>query len=157
MAIFSYRQPVRFPDVDHAGIAFYDDEGELRLTLIYRGLRPDHPAVSRMREFQAVSGSCLLVRRDVFSTVGGFGETDGPTDIDLCLKVVERGIKVIYTPEAVADYDGGGFGELKSQVDDSPILKARGSGKIERDLSRLLGEDGFTLCKKGNRYEITPC
>ncbi len=56
-----------------------------------------------VRNCSAVGGGCLLVRRSAFEAVGGFGEDyrHGCHDIDLCLRLRERGGQVIYTPWAV--------------------------------------------------------
>jgi cellulose synthase/poly-beta-1,6-N-acetylglucosamine synthase-like glycosyltransferase len=55
------------------------------------------------QNFSAVSGGCLLFRRDVFAEAGGFDETELPDlfrDIDLCLKIGEKGYRVLWTPYA---------------------------------------------------------
>lgn len=50
----------------------------------------------------AVTGACLLVRRDVFDAVGGFDETLAVAfnDVDFCLKVREAGYLNVFTPFA---------------------------------------------------------
>ena len=53
--------------------------------------------------FSAVSGACLAVRRELFEKVGGFDDRNLPTafyDIDLCLRLGERGYRVVWTPHA---------------------------------------------------------
>jgi O-antigen biosynthesis protein len=49
----------------------------------------------------AVTGACLMCRREIFEEVGGFNETElkiACNDIDLCLKFIERGLRNIYLP-----------------------------------------------------------
>jgi len=49
----------------------------------------------------AVTGACLMCRREAFEEVGGFNETElkiACNDIDLCLKFIERGLRNIYLP-----------------------------------------------------------
>ena len=56
-----------------------------------------------VRNCSAVTGACLMMRRDVFERQGGFDEENLPTcfqDVDLCLKVLEEGLRVVYTPFA---------------------------------------------------------
>jgi GT2 family glycosyltransferase len=56
-----------------------------------------------IRNCSAVTGACLMTRRDVFEGVEGFDEPNLPTcfqDVDLCLKIVEKGLRVVYTPFA---------------------------------------------------------
>lgn len=53
------------------------------------------------QNFSAVSGDCMLVRKELFFEVGGFDERNFPNlfdDADFCLKVVERGYQVVWTP-----------------------------------------------------------
>ena len=56
-----------------------------------------------VRNVTAVTGACLLVRRQAFLDVGGLDEASLPVafnDIDLCLKLVERGYRNVWTPYA---------------------------------------------------------
>ncbi|WP_168990364.1 glycosyltransferase family 2 protein [Aureimonas flava] len=55
------------------------------------------------REMSAVTGACLAMRRETFDSVGGLNEIDLPVafnDVDLCLRIRERGLKVLWTPFA---------------------------------------------------------
>ncbi len=51
----------------------------------------------------AVTGACLLVRRDRFQTVGGFDETFAVAfnDIDFCLRLRVQGFETIYRGDAL--------------------------------------------------------
>lgn len=53
------------------------------------------------RDCAATTGACMLTRRTVFWEVGGFDERlrVAYNDVDYCLRVGERGYRVIYTPE----------------------------------------------------------
>lgn len=60
-----------------------------------------------IQDRSAVSGDCLLVRREVFDEVGGFDEQNLPDaygDVDFCLRVRERGYRVLWTPYAELSY-----------------------------------------------------
>ena len=51
----------------------------------------------------AVTGACLAVRKSVFEELGGFDEENlGVTfnDIDFCLRLTQRGYRVVWTPYA---------------------------------------------------------
>jgi O-antigen biosynthesis protein len=55
------------------------------------------------RNMSAVTAACLAMRRKVFDEVGGFDEQHLPVafnDVDLCLKVGQRGYQIICTPQA---------------------------------------------------------
>ncbi len=61
----------------------------------------DFPHV--IRNYSAVSGACLMTRREVFAEVGGFDDIHLPAnfqDVDLCLKICKQGYRVAYTPYA---------------------------------------------------------
>ncbi|HYA14304.1 MAG TPA: glycosyltransferase, partial [Syntrophales bacterium] len=52
--------------------------------------------------YSAVTAACLMMRKDVFLEVGGFSEDFAIAfnDVDLCLKVKQRGYLIVYTPYA---------------------------------------------------------
>lgn len=56
-----------------------------------------------IRNYSAVTGACMMTPRRVFERVGGFDEINLPvtfSDVDLCLRVRELGLLVVYTPYA---------------------------------------------------------
>ncbi|HEY6236649.1 MAG TPA: glycosyltransferase family 2 protein [Candidatus Elarobacter sp.] len=56
-----------------------------------------------VRDFSAVTGACLMMRRSVFDAVGGFDEElrVGFNDTDLCLRTGALGYKVLYDGHTV--------------------------------------------------------
>lgn len=56
-----------------------------------------------IRNYSAVTGACLMTRRAVFEELGGFDEAFAVSynDVDLCLRIRDRGYLVVYTPYAV--------------------------------------------------------
>ncbi len=72
----------------------------------WAGLAPDSwTAFGRMswyRNFLAVTGACLMIRRDRFEELGGFDERFivCGSDVELGLRVNTRGKRVVYTPFA---------------------------------------------------------
>lgn len=103
-----------FPDslkIQHAGVV-------LGLTgtaghVFVRDLPHDAPGYLNRaqadQEYSAVTGACLLIRKSLYADVGGLDE---PTlaisfsDIDLCLKVRQRNLRVIWTPFATLLHHG---------------------------------------------------
>jgi GT2 family glycosyltransferase len=60
-----------------------------------------------IRNYSAVTGACMMVRYEVFEQLGGFGE-DLPVaynDVDFCLRLHDRGYRVVYTPYAELVHD----------------------------------------------------
>jgi GT2 family glycosyltransferase/glycosyltransferase involved in cell wall biosynthesis len=80
--------------VYHTGIVFTDG-GQPRHLYSHADARL--PQVNQQREYQAVNGACLLIRRELFEACGRFDEgySNGHEDIDLCLTVRQRGLKVV--------------------------------------------------------------
>ena len=55
-----------------------------------------------IRNYSAVTGACMMVRKDVFDQVGGFDEqlAIAFNDVDFCLRVRNRGLRIVWTPYA---------------------------------------------------------
>jgi len=53
-------------------------------------------------EVSAITAACLLIRKDAFAAISGFDETlaVGFGDVDLCLRVVQQGYKILQCPHA---------------------------------------------------------
>ncbi|MGW8142776.1 MAG: glycosyltransferase [Anaerolineales bacterium] len=62
------------------------------------------------RDYQAVTGACMMVPSAVFDELGGFDETYqvGYGDIDLCLRAGLAGYRVVYSPFATLIHHEGG-------------------------------------------------
>ena len=55
------------------------------------------------REVAAVTAACLALRREIFEAVGGLDAVNLPValnDLDLCLRIRERGLRIVFTPYA---------------------------------------------------------
>jgi GT2 family glycosyltransferase len=89
----------------------------------------NHPLLATTGEVDAVTGACLLIRSDLFQTLGGFDEVRFPitlNDVDLCLKARQAGLKVIYTPEATLLHKEG---QSRSE-DDHPEQQTRRNAEL---------------------------
>ena len=62
-----------------------------------------------LRDVSALSAACLAMRRADFVRLGGFDATNTPiahSDLDLCFKVREAGLRCVYTPFASLQHAG---------------------------------------------------
>jgi O-antigen biosynthesis protein len=86
--------------VQHAGVAF-SKEGPHHVLV---GAPGETPFVLRRRDYQVVTGAALAVRRAEFERQGGFDSSfhNSFEDVDLCLKIVRDGGRVVYVPDSVA-------------------------------------------------------
>ena len=55
------------------------------------------------REVSALTGACLMIRKSLFHEIGGFNEHFFTVyqDVDLCLRLRTRGLRLIFTPQAL--------------------------------------------------------
>lgn len=61
------------------------------------------------QNYSAVTGACLLVKNEVYHDVGGMDEENlkvSYNDIDLCLKIREKGLRIVWTPYATLLHHG---------------------------------------------------
>jgi O-antigen biosynthesis protein len=94
-----------YPDrtIQHAGIALGMDGFAGHP---FRGVPADEPGPGGMlgavREVSAVTGACLMMRRDLFLSLGGFdpGLRIAFNDVDLCLRAASAGHRTLWTPHA---------------------------------------------------------
>jgi GT2 family glycosyltransferase len=72
----------------------------------FKGLPGDHPGyfgyAEITRNVAAITGACLLVKKQTFERAERFDETLGVAynDVDFCLRLIELGLRNVYTPFA---------------------------------------------------------
>ncbi|OGO10983.1 MAG: hypothetical protein A2030_06840 [Chloroflexi bacterium RBG_19FT_COMBO_50_10] len=59
-------------------------------------------SVEWYRDYSAVTGACMMMRKAVYEQVGGFDENYllAFNDIEICLRTIQAGYRVVYTPFA---------------------------------------------------------
>jgi GT2 family glycosyltransferase len=78
------------------------------------GTAPLFSGKSTPTEVEAVSGACILMRKDHFDRIGGFTESYFmyTEDVDLCYKLRAANLKVFHIPETAIIHLGGGSSQL---------------------------------------------
>jgi GT2 family glycosyltransferase len=87
-----------------------------------------------INNYSAVTGACLMVRRQVFEEVGGLDESLAVAfnDVDFCLKVSQAGYRNIYLPHVLLYHH-----ESKSRGEDTtPEKQARFKSEIDKMFER---------------------
>jgi len=140
-----------YPDksIQHAGVAF----NSVNVHHIYRNFNPSHPAVNRIREFQAVTGACMLVPRKLFLSLGGFDESfiNGFEDLDFCFRVRKNGFKVMYTPESVViHHESKTPGRHDHHAHNARLFSNRWLPSVVHDLDTIYAQDGL---RRHQEYE----
>lgn len=103
----------------------------------FHGFPAEHPGVNRqlrmVRNYSAVSGACMLTRRDVFQQIGGFDETLSHefAEIDLCLKMRRAGYLIVYAPFAKLHWNA--LTREKPDFSGEAIMRQRWSDVLEQD------------------------
>lgn len=97
-----------YPDdrIQHAGVVVGVRDGEPYPYHVHLCEPSDSPLVNVPREYQMVTGACLMIRSGLFRQVGGFDEAyvNGHEDLDLCMKARAAGAKVMYCPASVVTH-----------------------------------------------------
>ena len=84
---------------------------------------------SCIRNTSAVTAACLMTRSSVFAAVGGMDERlrVAYNDVDFCLRIGERGWRVIYTPYAELEHaESSTRGSLHPAIDEAFFQKRWG-------------------------------
>jgi GT2 family glycosyltransferase len=142
-----------YPDgkIQHIGMAF----GENRIPRhIFRGFPSNIRPAKESRECQAVTGACLLVKKEIYDVVGGMDEMyrNSYEDTDLCLKVRARGYRVLVCADSVVyHFEGMSEGRFAHDFRNAALFKARWADKVEIDLGRT--HDSDRLREESTEFE----
>ncbi|MBF0431563.1 MAG: glycosyltransferase [Fibrobacteria bacterium] len=136
-----------FPNgkIQHAGVAFHVSRLPYHLYMDKNG---NEPYVNKQREFNAVTGACLLIKKTLFTSLGTFDEhfENGLEDIDLCLKVKEQGKKIVYNPKCQLLHFASRSSGRQSKMDQNrKLFQERWGTKIIPDDFKYLLEDNMEL------------
>ncbi len=98
-----------------------------------------------LQEFSAVTGACLLMRKDVFDEVGGLDEVNlavAFNDVDLCLKIREKGYRIVFTPfaqlyhhESVSRGNDLDADKVERFNKENDFMKKKWGDKLKNDLA----------------------
>ena len=95
-----------YPDgrVQHAGVVLGVGDGAGHFFHLLAGRDVGYfNFPSLVRRVSAVTAACMALRRSIFLDFGGFDDVNLPVafnDVDLCLRIGQRGYAVVYTPHA---------------------------------------------------------
>jgi O-antigen biosynthesis protein len=93
-----------FPNgnIQHCGIIIYKNFPLHCFYNLNKKLIKDNFLINKVEDYPAVTGACMAIRKKIFKELGGFDEKFAVlyNDVDLCLRMWERGYKIVYTPYA---------------------------------------------------------
>ncbi len=99
-----------------------------------------------VQNYSAVTAACMLVRKSVFLEVGGMDQAELAVlynDVDLCLKIGARGLKVVWTPYATLIHHGSR--SIREYNDKSDLLQRKSEAHcmVRRWLPRLARDPAY--------------
>jgi GT2 family glycosyltransferase len=124
-----------FPDasIQHRGVVF--GSGARGPYHLDRG-RAGHLVPRASREWQAVTGACMLVRATAWQQLGGLDETYpfGLEDVDLCLRARARGWRVVCCEDTDSlHFESMTDGRVALDVPSRKLFAARWEGRYAID------------------------
>ncbi|MFC1584515.1 glycosyltransferase [Fibrobacterota bacterium] len=136
-----------FPDhnIQHAGVVFDFSHTPYHL---YTDCPKSLEGANKEREFNAVTGACMMVRREVFLEQGGFDTRyeNCLEDIDFCLKVRQSGKKIVYSPKSVlTHFEARSEGRRQMEAKAKELFLSIWEDKIEQDDLDFLVPDGMRI------------
>ena len=105
---------------------------------------PKHPRFNFLRNADYISGAAILVKTDIWNTLGGFDERFAPAyceDSDLCLSIKNLGFEVKYQPGSqIVHFEGISSGtDINSGVKKYQVINSK---KLEFKWQHLLNGYG---------------
>lgn len=105
------------------------------------GYPGDYPDAGRVIDMQVVTGACLLTPRALYAQLGGLDEGywNGYEDVDYCLRVRERGLRVVYDGEASLTHfeSQSGAQRFRRVAWNVKRLAGRWNGRVRYDAPRM--------------------
>lgn len=116
-----------------------------------------------IRNYSAVTGACMLIKRDVYKKVNGYDSVlkVAYNDVDFCLRVRKEGYLVVYTPYAkLYHYEGASRGFSQPSDDAQTFVNRWKNVLVKRDpyynVNLTLFREDFSLSFSGIPIEETP-
>jgi len=145
-----------FPNktIQHAGVVICQDRYPRH---IYTGFPSEHPSVKKSRRFQIVTAACMLVRRAIFEEAGGFDTAfrNGFEDVDLCLRLGERGHEVHYCAGSVVQHlESVSPGRFRNDHDNVTRYRQRWFDRVRPDDIDYYVQDELLRLNYEGRFPI---
>jgi len=150
-----------YPDgtIQHAGIVIgLEGHASHIFSEMREGDTTPYGSTDWYRNYSAVTGACMAIRREVFEKLGGFDEDYQLvfSDIEICMRAITSGYRVVYTPYARLIHHEGrtrfrhipeqdiqrAYEHLKERVEEGdPFYNPNLSYKVRRPTLKRRGEE----------------
>ena len=134
-----------YPDgrIQHAGIILgvgnpWGPGVAMHSHQFYRSDAPGHAGIlTTTANYSAVTAACMMFRRSLFDELGGLDEENLPiqfNDVDLCLRMRERGYSIVYTPYAeLCHHESVSRGHWRGDFKENLYLRERWGRELDND------------------------
>jgi GT2 family glycosyltransferase len=134
-----------YPDgrIQHAGIILgvgnpWGPGVAMHSHQFYRSDSPGHAgALTATANYSAVTAACIMFRRSLFDELGGLDEENLPiqfNDVDLCLRMREKGYFIVYTPYAeLYHHESISRGHWRGDFRENLYLRERWGRELDDD------------------------
>jgi GT2 family glycosyltransferase len=123
--------------IQHAGVVLGVNNGAAH---IYHGYPRDFIGYNGfthlVRNYSAVTAACLLTKKSLLEKVGGFDEIFAIdyNDIDFCLKVREKGLRIVFTPFCeLYHFESSSIKRVAASDLETHLFKERWAKYLEND------------------------
>src|SRR5215211_8862451 len=92
--------------------------------------------IAKIANYSAVTAACMMLRKSIFDEVGGFDEENlrvSFNDVDLCLRIRERGCSIVYTPYAELLHHESVSRGYKGDTAEILYMRARWGKVLDKD------------------------
>ncbi len=132
--------------VQHAGVVFSQDADVIHMFRKSSSTDPGPDGeLALTRSVSAVTGACICLRKSVFLEIGQLEEKNlavSHNDIDLCLRAVDHGYRIIFTPfaelihceSATRRSNGVSARELQSEAKEQRWFQSEWRSSIKNEL-----------------------
>jgi GT2 family glycosyltransferase len=128
-----------FPDnhIQHVGIALGVNDGVAHLYHNYPADFVGYNGFTHIiRNYSAVTGACMMTRREVLENIDGFDERFALdyNDINYCLSVLDGGYRIVYTPYCeLYHFEGQTASRRVANREETTLFQRRWMKYIEND------------------------
>jgi cellulose synthase/poly-beta-1,6-N-acetylglucosamine synthase-like glycosyltransferase len=140
--------------VQHAGIVITQERFPRHIYGCFPG---DHPAVSKSRRFQCVTGAVALFRAELFAEAGGFDMSfhNAYEDIDLCLRLGRMGYEVHLCADSVLTHLETVTRDFSDYEENHRLYLERWGDVVEPDDLGYYVEDGLLELEYWDQFPFT--
>jgi hypothetical protein len=137
--------------IQHAGVYLPELTGA-SFGHVYSGFPSCFPPANFEKELQCVTAACMIMRKEDFLALDGFSTEflNGSEDIDLCLRIIEKGKRIIYQPRCeVFHFESKSEGRFEHSRKNSELLFLKWKNRMRPDMFDMIGRDLQTCTESG--------